>query len=453
MANQPRRIPSEEQIVLAIAAIGEDATVERVTQLQSYIAAPQATTVAAGWTLAGLTSAMDRARLVIEGRLGDAQARLREASSRVQGGAAVEGLVLEAIRHHTHVSLYGWALEMLPGPSTAPIRCGTLPSPETVESLAHDIAEARELFSSRAAEVVIALAEGDLSRAMMPRVGDEALAELATRVDGLGQLLDTVPDPVRNAASLRASYVTGKDIIIDLNGVRSTGTVLGDINAQGEIAVQVERHIYDIHESMVLAYDGQERVQQSDAAPAPRKTEMPVGTETRGGGTNHPGRPEREGQLAVFQSPYARDALLVDIGETDRYGDLRWVALSDRDPRYQQAIANALEQKTAGVTSPAAGQGSQRETDDGFPYLERRKAGVVLLHARAGHQEFLIPQGVNESEWLEQTAVHDRREAENLIERARQLTERAGYAEMAAALCKPATPEAEQNASSASPDL
>ena len=638
MATQHRSSPTPEEVVLAIVALGEDATVERVTQLQAYMALPVTDQPAPGVTLPALTGSLEHARLLIEGRLGDAKVRLREASARAQSGTATEHHVLDAIRLHTQVNMCNWALEMLPNLAEAPLLRGAGAPSLTVESLAAEIHFARKLFVAHIGTVVSSIATGDLSLAQVPRVGDEALAELGSTIDALGQVLDTIPDPTGTIArpgmsatdaapvnpsekttvfSFRAECATdverfeaecaqdgihvvlrqepmqlGADVKVEMTTpanlealraavrrvpdghvmlqtmracalvdnsleretvdevVAATSTGFPDSvveSAQGltgaqtpDVRVMADAYIaatktvrlegrtldavftepvlavvdrypadvnqlgrWDVNDETAIAlairsvvdaarngkalfpaaleFDSRFNVawhvalrnsteiqpdrgdplrraiaesrMREGTAPAPGTTEMPVGTSARGGGTNHPGKPEREGQLAVFQSPYARDVLLVDIAETDRYGGLRWVALSDQDPRYQQAIANALEQKTAGVASDAVGQGSQRETDDGFPYLELRKAGVVLLHARAGHQEFLVPEGVNESKWLEQTAVHDRREAENLIERARQLTERAGYAEMAAALCKPATPQTEQTASGVSLDM
>lgn len=481
MAVQPRRIPTPEQIVLAIAALGEDATGERVTQLQAFIAVPHADQPARGLTLAVLTEQLAHARLVTEGRLGDAKARLRAASSRAHGGPGSEQYVLDAIRLNTRVEMCNWALEMLPDPSAAPVRRGAGPETLTVESLAVDINFARRLFAAHIGSLICDLADGDLSAAQVPRVGEEAIAELGAAIDTLGQVLNTIPEPTGTIArqekqadrlttrgesggepmvvSSRAGPSPSREARISaaFKAIHNHATALGlesdEATLVGELAQSLCEFCDDEHisrRSFAAIFASQEVVAVESLQS--RATEVPVGNSTSGGGTNHPGRPEREGQLAVFQSPYARDALLVDIAEADRCGDLRWVALSDRDPRYQQAIADAREQKTAGA-APAARQDLLRETDEGFPYIERRMAGVVVLHATAGHQEFLVPQGANEPKWFEQTAVHHRREAENLIEQARQLTARAECAEMAAALCKPATPEAEQNASSASPDL
>lgn len=80
---------------------------------------------------------------------------------------------------------------------------------------------------------------------------------------------------------------------------------------------------------------------------------IPTGTRKPGGGTNHPGAPEGEGQLGVFKSPYSHSSWLVDIAERDSQGELRWVALPFDDPRYEQAIVEARSQKVSGVNLSA----------------------------------------------------------------------------------------------------
>lgn len=75
----------------------------------------------------------------------------------------------------------------------------------------------------------------------------------------------------------------------------------------------------------------------------PSARDLPVGTRKQGGGTNHPGRPEREGQLGVFKSPYSHSSWLVDVAQTDAAGVLSWVALAFDDPRYEKAIKDATD--------------------------------------------------------------------------------------------------------------
>ncbi|MBK5051706.1 hypothetical protein IQ289_25325 [Burkholderia sp. R-70006] len=71
------------------------------------------------------------------------------------------------------------------------------------------------------------------------------------------------------------------------------------------------------------------------------ENKLPDGARKPGGGTNHPGTPEREGQLGVFRSPYSHSSWLVDIAERSSSGTLRWVALPFDDPRHKQAIQEA----------------------------------------------------------------------------------------------------------------
>lgn len=75
---------------------------------------------------------------------------------------------------------------------------------------------------------------------------------------------------------------------------------------------------------------------------------LPVGTRKANFGTNHPGTPERDGQIGVFVSPYSHSSWLVDVAERDSGGALRWVALPFEDPRYEKAI---LEARTLAVGS------------------------------------------------------------------------------------------------------
>ena len=65
---------------------------------------------------------------------------------------------------------------------------------------------------------------------------------------------------------------------------------------------------------------------------------LPVGVSVAGGKTNHPGRPEFEGQIGVFRSPFDVTIWLVDIGCASESDDLQWVALPRSDARYGQAI-------------------------------------------------------------------------------------------------------------------
>ena len=84
----------------------------------------------------------------------------------------------------------------------------------------------------------------------------------------------------------------------------------------------------------------------------PSQCEVPTGTRKGNEGTNHPGKPTHEGQLGVFRSPYSHSSLLVDIGERDKYGVLRWVALSLEDPRYESAIAETVARLSVKVGMP-----------------------------------------------------------------------------------------------------
>lgn len=97
--------------------------------------------------------------------------------------------------------------------------------------------------------------------------------------------------------------------------------------------VFVDRHVW--------CREDLKRITQSDidAAVSRANRDVPTGTELANGGTNHPGRPACEGQLGVFRSPYAKNTYGVDVAEKDRYGQLRWVALPDRDPRYSEALS------------------------------------------------------------------------------------------------------------------
>jgi hypothetical protein len=72
---------------------------------------------------------------------------------------------------------------------------------------------------------------------------------------------------------------------------------------------------------------------------------IPTGTILANGGTNYPGSPKHVGQLGAFRSPYSHSNILVDIAEIDRYGHLRWIALSIGDPRYETAVNEALKRK------------------------------------------------------------------------------------------------------------
>lgn len=66
--------------------------------------------------------------------------------------------------------------------------------------------------------------------------------------------------------------------------------------------------------------------------------------------TNAPGRPAYEGQYIVFHSPHHREALLVDMAERDRYGNLNWVAVND-EVKIQAAL-KAYHAIKAGVADP-----------------------------------------------------------------------------------------------------
>ncbi|MGF6440079.1 hypothetical protein [Paraburkholderia youngii] len=77
---------------------------------------------------------------------------------------------------------------------------------------------------------------------------------------------------------------------------------------------------------------------------------LPVGTRKANFGTNHPGTPERDGQIGVFVSPYSHSSWLVDVAERDSGGALRWVALPFEDPRYEKAILEARALAADGVT-------------------------------------------------------------------------------------------------------
>jgi len=63
---------------------------------------------------------------------------------------------------------------------------------------------------------------------------------------------------------------------------------------------------------------------------------MKTGIENWRGGCNAPGKPEKEGDIIRYRSPFNRHAILTDIGKIDRYGHLIWVAhiedLDDHDP-------------------------------------------------------------------------------------------------------------------------
>ncbi|MFP3637443.1 hypothetical protein [Paraburkholderia sp. SIMBA_054] len=88
--------------------------------------------------------------------------------------------------------------------------------------------------------------------------------------------------------------------------------------------------------------------------------EIPYGTRLAGGGTNHPGKPAREGQLGVFKSPYSHSSWLVDVAERDRCGTLQWVSLPFEDPRFEQAT-NEVRARRLTYGDPAYGERKQFE--------------------------------------------------------------------------------------------
>jgi hypothetical protein len=131
-----------------------------------------------------LAAGLEHARLTLEGRLDEAQAKLRVRFAPKDN--VPEERVAEGIRLRTQVEKLNWALEMLP---TLTPPCGL-----TVEYLVKEISVARDLFRNRMREIMSALEKGDLSHAQFPRVGDDALTELTTSIAVLFQVLEIVPD-------------------------------------------------------------------------------------------------------------------------------------------------------------------------------------------------------------------------------------------------------------------
>lgn len=131
-----------------------------------------------------LAAELEHARLTLEARLSEAQAKLR---ARFEPKDDIpEERVAEGIRLHTQVEKLNWALEMLPTLSP--------PFALTVEYLVKEISVARDLFRNRMREIMSALEKGNLSLAQFPRVGDDALTELTTSIAVLFQVLEIVPD-------------------------------------------------------------------------------------------------------------------------------------------------------------------------------------------------------------------------------------------------------------------
>ncbi|WP_321966972.1 hypothetical protein [Burkholderia cepacia] len=80
------------------------------------------------------------------------------------------------------------------------------------------------------------------------------------------------------------------------------------------------------------------------------------------------------------------------------------------------------------------------------PRIERISGGhnrVLVLHTQDADMTFVIPPGVSEHEWLTQESSQARSQAARLYERARQLTGRATYANVAAGLCNARAAESE----------
>ena len=57
---------------------------------------------------------------------------------------------------------------------------------------------------------------------------------------------------------------------------------------------------------------------------------MKTGIENWRGGCNAPGKPEKEGDMIHYHSPFAHNVVLTDIAEVNRYGHLVWVAYPNR---------------------------------------------------------------------------------------------------------------------------
>jgi hypothetical protein len=158
-------------------------------------------------TLDSLKADLEHAHLHLEGRLGDAQARLR--SEFAPGSDVPEYRMAEGIRLRTQVDHLNWALEMLPGLWEPPVMRVQQRSAMPVESLSKSVHEARDLFQKRIVEVTSALAKGDLSLAQFPRVGEDALTELTASVAVLHQVLQTVPNPIKVEADLTLKAPSG----------------------------------------------------------------------------------------------------------------------------------------------------------------------------------------------------------------------------------------------------
>lgn len=113
-------------------------------------------------------------------------------------------------------------------------------------------------------------------------------------------------------------------------------------SCNGEAYLEVGRAAVAIAETRCLPFAvTPERFDGKDGGVVYRERaghELPVGTRKANFGTNHPGTPEREGQVGVFKSPYSHSSWLVDVAERDEAGGLRWVALPFEDPRYERAI-------------------------------------------------------------------------------------------------------------------
>ena len=152
-------------------------------------------------SLAGVDSLvgkLSRAHLKLESRYREANARL---AAEVKAGQRVaEGRVQECIRLRTQTDSLFWAMEMLPG-GQPPMSLKQEAERITDETLSKEISEARDLFRRRIADITAALANGDLSLAQFPRVGEDAVSELTEAIAILREILQIVPDPEARSQS------------------------------------------------------------------------------------------------------------------------------------------------------------------------------------------------------------------------------------------------------------
>ncbi|MBR8426166.1 hypothetical protein [Burkholderia cenocepacia] len=178
-----------------------------------------------------IRSALTKVRSHLEDRMGDVQAKLRSDFSRHQEIPARE--VLRGIRLRTEEANLAWALEMLPDPSSPPVRLGQSSEMSDSELTERSVGEAREIFQKRIDEVLPALATGDLSLAQFPRVGADARAELETTVAVLNRVLQLTPEVGRfdqthstEQASIGSGLTSGESTGLVINSDQDRNTIL-----------------------------------------------------------------------------------------------------------------------------------------------------------------------------------------------------------------------------------